>query len=189
MSVRSSSSTASRSASTSTCRSRAVSPLGYGISGTAALARRSLRVPDVRENPNYVRHRHPQIEVLSELAIPLLFKGKLIGVIDLESVELDAFTEEHEQMLSALASHIATAVENARLYERVLDEEFSFLSSPTAEGTGGETPTPGRGDNETRCGAPSLHKTRETSVGLEELQHLFLQKRPLHIHYIFSELN
>ena len=49
-------------------------------------------------------------------------------------------------------------------------------------GGGGETATPGRDDNVTRCGAPSLHKTRETSVGLEELQHLFLQKRPLHIH-------
>ena len=61
---------------------------------------------------------------------------------------------------------------------------FSCLSLPTAEGTGrgGGTPTPGRDDNVTRCGAPSLHKTRETSVGLEELQHLFLQKRPLHIH-------
>ena len=37
-------------------------------------------------------------------------------------------------------------------------------------------------DNVSLCGAPSLHKTRETSVGLEELQQLFLHKRPLNIH-------
>ena len=37
-------------------------------------------------------------------------------------------------------------------------------------------------DKVTRCGAPSLHKTQKTSVGLEELQQLFLYKRPLYIH-------
>ena len=40
---------------------------------------------------------------------------------------------------------------------------------------------PGVGDV-SLCGAPSLHKTRETSVGLEELQQLFLHKCPLNIH-------
>ena len=61
---------------------------------------------------------------------------------------------------------------------------FSCLSPPTRRkrGGGGETATPGRDDNVTRCGASSLHTTRETSVGLEERQHLFLQKRPMHIH-------
>ena len=37
-------------------------------------------------------------------------------------------------------------------------------------------------DNVTRCRGPSLHKTRDTSVGLEELQHLFLHKRPMYTH-------
>ena len=43
--------------------------------------------------------------------MPLVASGRLIGVIDLESTEPDAFTEEHEQMLLALASHAATALE------------------------------------------------------------------------------
>jgi sigma-B regulation protein RsbU (phosphoserine phosphatase) len=98
-------------------------PLGTGVSGTCAALRRPLRVPDVHECEYYVRHRHPEVEVRSELAVPLILKDRLIGAIDLESTEVDAFTEEHEQMLTALASHVAIAVENARLYERVASQE------------------------------------------------------------------
>jgi sigma-B regulation protein RsbU (phosphoserine phosphatase) len=98
-------------------------PLGTGISGTCAAQKRSLRVPNVHECEHYVRHRHPEIDIRSELAVPLILKDRLIGAIDLESTEYDAFTEEHEQMLTALASHVAIAVENARLYARVTSQE------------------------------------------------------------------
>ena len=98
-------------------------PLGYGISGTAASRRKSLRVSDTRSHELYVRHRHPDVEVRSELAIPLVFKERLIGVLDLESEEADAFSEDHEQVLCALASHVAIALENARLYEKVVRDE------------------------------------------------------------------
>ncbi len=97
--------------------------LGQGIGGTAAQLRRVLRVPDVRQDPRYVRVRHTEVEIRSELAVPLLFKDRLIGVLDLESTELDAFTPEHETVVTTLASHIAIALENARLYGRVLAEE------------------------------------------------------------------
>ena len=98
-------------------------PLGHGVSGSAAALRRPVRVADVRQDPRYVRVRYPEVEVRSELAVPLVFKDRLIGVLDLESVELDAFTELHEEMISALASHIATALENARLYDQLLRDE------------------------------------------------------------------
>ena len=98
-------------------------PLGTGISGSCAAERRPIRVADVRQHDSYVRHRHPDVEVRSELAVPLILKETLIGVIDLESTEPNAFTEEHEHMLTALASHVAIAVENARLYERVKSQE------------------------------------------------------------------
>jgi sigma-B regulation protein RsbU (phosphoserine phosphatase) len=93
-------------------------PLGYGLSGSAAKTRRPIRVANVLEDPRYVRFRHPEVEVHSELAVPLVFKDQLIGVLDLESTRYDYFTEQHEQMVSALASHIATAIANARLFDQ-----------------------------------------------------------------------
>ncbi len=73
-------------------------PLGYGIGGSCAVTRRPIRVPNVLEDSRYVRYRHPEVEIHSELAVPLVFKDRLIGVLDLESTEYDYFTKEHEQM-------------------------------------------------------------------------------------------
>ncbi len=98
-------------------------PLGYGLCGAAAQDMKPIRVPNVLEDPRYVRFRHAEVEVRSELAIPLITNGQLVGVLDLESVEYDSFTAEHERSLSALASHIGAALENARLYETVRREE------------------------------------------------------------------
>jgi serine phosphatase RsbU (regulator of sigma subunit)/ubiquinone/menaquinone biosynthesis C-methylase UbiE len=98
-------------------------PLGYGLSGTAAKLRRSVRVANVQEDPRYVRYRHPEVEIHSELAVPLIHKGELIGALDLESTEFDYFTEKHEHVVSTLASHIGTAIVNARLYERLRQDE------------------------------------------------------------------
>jgi len=96
--------------------------LGQGITGTAAAQRQPIRVPNVHLNPLYRQCGH-DVEVRSELAVPLVFEGRLIGVIDLESTEYNAFSEQHEQMLVTLASYVAVALENARLYERVRDDE------------------------------------------------------------------
>jgi len=97
-------------------------PLGYGICGTAAALRQVVRVPNVQLDPRYVRCGH-EVEVRSELTAPLVFKDKLIGIIDLESIEYNAFSELHEQILSTLASYIAIAMENARLYKKLGQEE------------------------------------------------------------------
>jgi sigma-B regulation protein RsbU (phosphoserine phosphatase) len=98
-------------------------PLGTGISGTCAERRAAYRVPDVSVNEHYVRQRHPHVEIRSELAVPLIFQERLVGVLDLESAEPDAFSEEHEVTLTALASHVAIAIENARLYDRLEQRE------------------------------------------------------------------
>ncbi len=98
-------------------------PLGHGISGTAALLRQPVRVGDVSRDSRYVRFRHAEVDIRSELAVPLLFQNRLVGVLDLESTELDRFTEEHEQLLVALASQIATALVNARLYRELQRKE------------------------------------------------------------------
>ena len=62
-------------------------------------------------------------ETRSELAIPMIHKGTVIGVLDLESPQLNYFTEDHVQALSILAAQLAIALENARLYEKVARDE------------------------------------------------------------------
>lgn len=94
--------------------------LGEGLVGWAAEHKQPALVPDVSADPRYV----PLVpDVRSELVIPMLIKERCIGVFDLESPELEAFTREHQELLTLLASHAAIAIENARLYEQVRTNE------------------------------------------------------------------
>jgi len=96
--------------------SRFQMPLNQGITGIAAAERRTIRVVDVRLDPRYLKC-DSDVEVRSELVVPLLRQKRLVGVLDLESTEPHAFTEEHERLLNILGSYIAVALENARLFE------------------------------------------------------------------------
>ena len=96
--------------------------LGEGLTGTAAALRQSLLVPNVRLDPRYVTCTR-EVPICSELVVPMTFKDQLIGVIDLESLRYDAFTAQHEQLLSTLAGSLAIALENARLYEHLRQDE------------------------------------------------------------------
>ncbi len=96
--------------------------MGVGICGTAAALRQPVRVPNVHLDPRYVTCGDA-VDVRSELVVPLVVKDRLIGVLDLESTEYNAFTEHHEQLLSTLTSYVAIAFENARLYEKVREDE------------------------------------------------------------------
>ena len=91
-------------------------PLGKGVVGQVALTRQSILLNDVSTSPIYIP-ANP--EVRSELAVPLIAKNRLIGVIDLESEKADYFRPEHLHLLTLTASRIAQAIENARLYARV----------------------------------------------------------------------
>ncbi len=93
--------------------------VGEGIVGRAAAERRSVLLNDVRQDPAYIQSRP---EVRSELAIPLIFKNRLIGVLDLEALWPDFFTELHQNLLELLASRMAMAIENARLYRRSVQQ-------------------------------------------------------------------
>jgi sigma-B regulation protein RsbU (phosphoserine phosphatase) len=94
--------------------------IGDGLIGYAALHKEPVLVPDVSVDPRYIKVVE---DVRSELAIPLLVKDRCIGVFDLESPELDAFTKTHVQILTLLASQAAVAIENARLYETIRANE------------------------------------------------------------------
>jgi sigma-B regulation protein RsbU (phosphoserine phosphatase) len=95
-------------------------PLGEGLVGYAALHREPVLAPDVSKDPRYIKVLE---DVRSELAIPMLLKDRCIGVFDLESPELDAFTKRDIEILTLLASQAAVAIENARLYEEVSRNE------------------------------------------------------------------
>jgi phosphoserine phosphatase RsbU/P len=93
---------------------------GKGITGAAAESRQVIRVADVTRDPRYIAS---QADVLSEVAVPLILRDRVIGVMDLESIRLGFFTEDHVRALNLLAPQIATSVENARLYEELAQRE------------------------------------------------------------------
>jgi sigma-B regulation protein RsbU (phosphoserine phosphatase) len=97
-------------------------PLNQGIAGAAAAERRTIRVNDVREDSRYLQCG-TDVEVRSELVVPLLRQDRLIGVLDFESTEPNAFTAEHERLLNILGSYIAVALENSRLFEEARDNQ------------------------------------------------------------------
>jgi phosphoserine phosphatase RsbU/P len=103
--------------------------LGSGLVGYAALHKEAVLVRDVSVDPRYIKVVD---DARSELVIPLMLKDRCIGVFDLESPELDAFTKHHVEMMTLLASQAAVAIENARLYETIrlnevrLEKEIRF---------------------------------------------------------------
>lgn len=88
-----------------------------GIVGEAAASKRSVLVNDVTQHPHYIQSLPA---VRSELAVPVILKGRVIAVMDLEAPWKDFFTEQHQNLLELLAGRIAVAIENARLYRRSL---------------------------------------------------------------------
>jgi len=94
--------------------------LGEGLTGTSAVTKQPILVGDVQRDRRYL----PLIpETRSELVVPLVHKDRVVGVFDLESSVLDRFTYEHLEVLTPLASQVAVAIENARLYETLARQE------------------------------------------------------------------
>ncbi|HEV2101195.1 MAG TPA: GAF domain-containing SpoIIE family protein phosphatase [Candidatus Acidoferrum sp.] len=102
-------------------------PLHQGITGAAAAERRTIRVVDVRLDPRYVS-TNEDVEVRSELVVPLLLRDRLVGLLDLESTEPHAFSAEHERLLNILGSYIAVALENSRLFEEARENQTRLLN-------------------------------------------------------------
>jgi sigma-B regulation protein RsbU (phosphoserine phosphatase) len=119
--------------------------LGEGLIGWAALHKEPVLVPDVSKDPRYIAAVK---DVRSELVIPMLVKDRFIGVFDLESPELDAFTKEDKELLTLLASQAAVAIENARLYEQIrrneerIEKELRFAQRVQAALLPTELPIP-----------------------------------------------
>ncbi len=91
-------------------------PLGEGITGAAALQGEPILIGDVRNDPRYLNSVDA---VRTELAAPMTARGKLVGVIDLQSTRVNAYSEYDRALLRLLAARVGTAIDNARLYRRV----------------------------------------------------------------------
>jgi sigma-B regulation protein RsbU (phosphoserine phosphatase) len=100
-----------------------------GIVGSAVSSGNPVRVKDVTLDSRYIMVNP---ETRSELAIPMIHKGLVVGVLDLESPQTNYFTEEHVQTLMILAAHLAVSLENARLYEQLARDEARMERELTA---------------------------------------------------------
>jgi sigma-B regulation protein RsbU (phosphoserine phosphatase) len=90
--------------------------LDEGIVGAAASSRQPVLVDDVTSDPRYLNALDA---VRSELAVPMLARGKLVGVLDVQSTRLRAYGEQEKTLLSLIAARIASSIDNARLYRRM----------------------------------------------------------------------
>jgi sigma-B regulation protein RsbU (phosphoserine phosphatase) len=95
-------------------------PLGEGLVGAAIEEKRAILVGDVRKDSRY---RMVNPETRSEMIVPLVYKGRAIGALDIEHPRVHFFNEDHERSVTTLAAQIAIALENAQLYQRVAQQE------------------------------------------------------------------
>src|SRR5271166_4058728 len=95
-------------------------PVGEGLVGNAAQSGQPVLVPDVSKDSRYIM-ANP--ETRSELCVPLIYKDKVIGVLDIEHTRRNFFNEDHVRTLTTMAAQVAIAIENATLYERIARQE------------------------------------------------------------------
>ena len=81
-------------------------PFGKGICGQVAMTNKNFIVPNVKEQDNYISCN---INVRSELVVPLFFEGRNIGQIDIDSNKIDAFSKEDENLLVLCCDFISKA--------------------------------------------------------------------------------
>ncbi|MFN8594972.1 MAG: GAF domain-containing protein [Anaerolineae bacterium] len=114
--------------------------MGTGIVGQVALTRRSVRVGDVTTLAQNEGFLPDMLDTRSELAVPILQGDQFVGVLNVESPEVDAFNADDERLLKSLGSLVAVAIQNSRLYEqeqrarqvidilREVDQAIAFLA-------------------------------------------------------------
>ena len=90
--------------------------VGKGVTGWVAAHRRPLRIRDVREDSRYIE---TSPNTRSEMAIPLIYRNEILGVINVESELVDAYSENDEEMLGTLGGSLAAVIANARLVEQI----------------------------------------------------------------------
>ncbi len=91
-------------------------PFGEGITGWVAVHQKPLRINDVQADARYIEIGS---NTRSELAIPLSYRGELLGVLNVESDQPGAYSENDEELLGTLGGSLAAIIANARLLEQI----------------------------------------------------------------------
>jgi sigma-B regulation protein RsbU (phosphoserine phosphatase) len=92
--------------------------LRQGLIGWCAATNKTIPANDVSQDPRYIADSANR-EIRAELCVPIKLGVKTIGVLDLRSIQLDAFDKYHISALETLADQLAIAIENARLYDEI----------------------------------------------------------------------
>jgi diguanylate cyclase (GGDEF)-like protein len=90
-------------------------PVGKGVTGWVQSTGTPVIIPDVRADARYIGFNEV---IASEIAVPLIIEGKVIGVFNVESPRPQAFGERDIQILAALSAYATIAIQNARLFEQ-----------------------------------------------------------------------
>jgi two-component system cell cycle response regulator len=109
-------------------------PVGQGLSGTAARVKRPIYAPDVSKDPRYISKVD---ETRSEVAIPLMVRDEVVGVLDFQSDQLDYFKPDMIDLLTLFSTQASMALENARLYslERRRAEQLEAINAVAQQTT------------------------------------------------------
>ena len=108
--------------------------LGSGLTGTAAVQKRPLYVADVTQDARYISSC---AATRSELAIPLMVRDEVVGVLDLQSAELDYFDRDTIDLLTLFSTQASMALQNARLYslERQRAKQLEVINAIAQQAT------------------------------------------------------
>lgn len=90
-------------------------PFDVGITGWVAAHRQAQRLGDVTRDSRYISVNN---KIRSELAIPLIYRNEVLGVLNVESPRPNAYTESDEEMLGTLAGSLAAIIAHSRLLEQ-----------------------------------------------------------------------
>jgi diguanylate cyclase (GGDEF)-like protein len=88
-------------------------PVGQGVTGKAVAQKLPVYAPDVEKFPNYIRGFS---KTRSEFAVPLIASDRVVGVLDVQSDQLDFLDRETQDLLMVFATQASIAIQNAQLY-------------------------------------------------------------------------
>ena len=94
--------------------------MGEGLIGHVAVSGKPYIARDVRNDPRYINAR---ARTRSEMVAPIISNEEVIGVFDLESDELDAYSEDDLEVLMLLASQVAIIIDKVMLHEQLIEKQ------------------------------------------------------------------